>query len=358
MRVLLDGYWWMSGPPSGHMVLREIVGAWRLLFPMDELHLVVPSADLSRARAESPDLVFSGTSLRFHPLINSLGLRRAERRLGTFDATLAQNFAASTRNSGVFVHDVLFQSNPEWFTRAERLYLGLIPLFARRASIVFTSSSTEAERIRAWNPRLRRVEATGLGIPSAIAGAHTEPEADPELRPDGFLLTVGRLNVRKNVGTVIDAAVRSGRVSSDLPLVVVGSPDGRTEDLSAPARAAVQDGSVRFTGAVDDARLAWLYRECRLMLFLSLDEGYGLPPIEALASGAPVVASDRPVLHEVLGDAATYVDPTDTIAVADAVAVELDRPRRRDVRRAPGDRPWADVVTALRTSYLTEPTRR
>ncbi|MGY2897559.1 glycosyltransferase involved in cell wall biosynthesis [Curtobacterium sp. PvP017] len=358
MRVLLDGYWWMSGPPSGRMVLREIVGAWRRSFPADELHLVVPAADVSHARAESPDLVFTGTSLRVHPLMNSLALRRAERRFGPFDATLAQNFAAGTRNSGVFVHDVLFQSNPEWFTRAERIYLSLIPRFARRADIVFTSSRSEAERIRAWNPQLHRVEATGLGVPTAIAREHASTDADPELHPGRFLLTVGRLNVRKNVGTVIEAVVQSGRVSSDLPLVVVGSPDGRAEGLPAAARTAVEDGSVRFTGAVDDARLAWLYCECRLMLFMSLDEGYGLPPIEALASGAPVIASDLPVFHEVLGDAVTYVDPRNTVGVADAVAAEIDRPWRREVHQAPGNRPWADVVSAIRAGYQRENTRR
>ncbi|MBF4605195.1 glycosyltransferase family 4 protein [Curtobacterium sp. VKM Ac-2884] len=358
MRVLFDGYWWMNGPPSGHMVLREVVGAWRQSFPADELHLVVPAVDLSHARAESPDLVFTGTSLRFHPLINSVALRHTDRRLGPFDATLAQNFAAGTRNSGVFVHDVLFQSNPEWFTRTERIYLSLIPRFARRADIVFTSSRTEVERIKAWNPELQRVESTGLGVPTAITREHASTDADPELHPGRFLLTVGRLNVRKNVGTVIDAVVRSGRVSSDFPLVVVGSPDGRTETLSAAARTAVTDGSVRFTGAVDDARLAWLYRQCRMMLFMSLDEGYGLPPIEALASGAPVIASDRPVLHEVLGDAVTYADPRDTVAIADAVAAEFDHPWRRESSQAPGNRPWADVVAAIRAGYQRENARR
>lgn len=357
MRVLLDGYWWMSGPPSGRMVLREIVGAWLENFPDDELHLVVPAADLARARAESPRLGFIGTALRLHPLINSVGLRRAARRRGPFDAVLAQNFATSAQNSGVFVHDVLFQSNPEWFTPVERLYLSLIPMFARRAAVVFTSSSTEARRIRERNRRLTRVEATGLGIPTAIARG-TGSDADPRLTPGKFLLTVGRLNVRKNVNTTIDAALRSGAISPDLPLVVVGTPDGRTEQLSERARAALADGSVRFTGAVDDWRLAWLYRECRVMLFLSLDEGYGLPPIEALASGAPVIASDRPVLHEVLGDAAVYVDPLDTVGVVDALESVLARPWERAATVAPGNRAWSDVVATIRSGYSKDTTRR
>ncbi|WIE65415.1 glycosyltransferase family 1 protein [Curtobacterium sp. MCLR17_036] len=287
-----------------------------------------------------------------HPLINAVALPLAHRWHGPFDATLAQNFAARVEGSGVFVHDVLFQSNPEWFTRTERIYLSAIPRSARRAAVVFTSSHSEQQRISTRNPRLRRVEATGLGLPSAIL--LSQGTADPDLEPGRFLLTVGRLNIRKNVGSVIESALRSARVSPAMPLVVVGSPDGRGEGLSARARAAVADGSIRFTGAVDDARLAWLYRECRLMLFLSLDEGYGLPPMEAAASGAPVVASERPVFREVLGGAASYVDPLDVDSIAEVVQAELDRPWRRDPRSAPGARSWTEVAASIRAGFARE----
>lgn len=246
---------------------------------------------------------------------------------------------------------MLFQTNPEWFTRSERMYLRLIPALARLASVVFTSSGSERSRIIRNNPSLHRVEATGLGTPTALEAT---PDADPSLEPGQFLLTVGRLNVRKNLSRTIDAALVSGRISPAMPLVIVGSRDGRSDSLSEHAEAAIRDGAVRFSGAVEDARLAWLYRETRLMLFLSLDEGYGLPPIEALAAGAPVIASDRAVFRELLGEMVQYCDPADVTQVSQAIEQELDREWSRSPRTAPGNRSWADVVQVMRDSLSTE----
>jgi acetyltransferase-like isoleucine patch superfamily enzyme/glycosyltransferase involved in cell wall biosynthesis len=321
MKILFDGYWLIDGPPSGRMVVKETLRAWATEFPEDDLVVVVPSRHHTHTLDTPENVTLVRSRLRFHPLINGLGLTLMARGLKA-DAIYCQNFSAVSRRSAVFLHDVLFQSNPEWFTRAERIYFGLMIHLARYAGVVLTSSESEKQRIHSHNPTLRRVVATRLGIAPEFSG-DAAVRAVPNLEPGSFLLTVGRLNARKNLDRTIEGALRSGALSSEFPLVVVGEASGRNEDLSASARAAMADGRVRFTGFVDNQQLLWLYANSALMTFLSLGEGYGLPPVEAMALGTPVLVSDLPVLHENLGEYATFVDPEDVDAIATAIKDSL-----------------------------------
>ncbi len=350
MKVLIDAYWMVSGPPSGRMVLREVIRTWRAQHPEDELVLVVPRRDRDRVRAAHPGVDIRATRARSHPVLASVVAPHIARRIGA-DLVVTQNFAPLGRRvrSAVFVHDVLFQTDPSWFTRSERAYLAMIPPLLTRADRVVTSSRVEAARIRRRNPRIREVVAAGLGISAALR--HDAPTRPVDgLVPRSFLLTVGRLNVRKNLSTTVEAAVASGRLSAARPLVVVGEPSGRTETLSAAARSAEASGSIRYLGGVTDDQLRWLYEHCRLMLFLSLDEGWGLPPVEAANLGAPVLVSDRPVFHETLQDDATFVDPDDPEAVTSSLREALDhaddRPPLSDTVRQRSS--WTGIVTAAR----------
>jgi glycosyltransferase involved in cell wall biosynthesis len=345
-RVLLDGYWWVEGPPSNSTVQRELIRAWARRYPDDELVLVVPQAhvDLVRATGGAPDGVrVVGARLRPHgaAVIGEYG--RIARRVGATVA-LTHNFTPRGIPAVVFLHDVLFQQHPEWFTRAERLYLGRVTAGLPRAARVVTSSAHEAARIEHLNPRASGV--TPIGIAPDPELMTVEPVRPASLgNVDGFLLTVGRLNVRKNLGTAVAAALRSGAVGRRTPLVVVGERDGRDPGFGPEVQEAVESGSVVFPGYVSNAELSWLYRHATSFVFLSLDEGYGLPPVEALAFGTPVVASDIDVFRETVGGHARLVDPTDVAAAASAIRVDLESPRRVE-----GFVPlsWDDAADALR----------
>lgn len=350
MRILVDGYWWVEGPTSNRMVLQEIVRRWASDYPDDQLILAVPT-DATASIPDSEGVQLVRTRIRIHPAINFLELPVIA-RLRRADAILAFNFAANSTSGVVFLHDVLFQSNPEWFTGLERAYFGAMPLLARRARSVVTSSRAERSRICRFNPRLRRVVSAGLSVASSFdAVGATDP--DLGLSNGKYLLCVGRLNVRKNLAVTMRAALRSGVLSEDFPLVVVGEPSGRIPQLDDEFRSAIAAGTLRIVGRVSDTHLKWLYRHCALFACLSLDEGFGLPPVEAASVGCQVLASDIPVFRETVGPHATFVDATDVNAIADAI--------RDIVRRPPPAHPtgygpthsWSTVCAAIRNELVS-----
>lgn len=351
MRALLDGYWWEDGPPSGRLVLRETVGQWAESFPADELFLAVPSRTAEAARASVPAGVrVVSTRLPMHPVINCVELPLIARRLGRVDAILAQNFSPAHRSSVVYVHDVLFQSNPEWFTRTERAYLSMIPGLARLAGSIVTSSESERRRVQAHNPSLRRIAISGLGVARTLLAV---PPQKPEvaLNRDRFVLAVGRINVRKNLQRTIDASLDTGLITPRYPLVIVGEPSGKKDRMPDSTRHAISNRQVIFTGRMSEGELRWLYENCDFFCCLSLGEGFGLPPLEARSFGAPVLVSDLEVFQETLGTGAEYVDPENQAAISASMTKLATRGRVRS-RSEPASgtigSEWSEVIRMLR----------
>lgn len=316
MRIVVDGYWWHRGPHSNRMVLLEVVTHWIEFFPDDELILVVPRQTRLRDPYPYPPGVTIVTSqLGFHPAINAIELPLI-RRVRRAHAILTFNFSALSRRSVCFIHDVLPQTNPEWFTPVERAYCHIIPIIARWPTAVVTTSVSERNRIATNNPRLRRVIPCGLAISSALRDAEPHP-SDHLLVSRRFIVSVGRFNVRKNIHTTIEALLHSGLLRPEFPLVLVGESSGATADISGYAEA-IENGSVTVIERMTEGQLKWLYMNCRMFVCMSLDEGFGLPVVEAALFGAPVLASDIPVFHETVGGHAQFVHPTDIDAIAKA----------------------------------------
>ncbi|CAN5330320.1 hypothetical protein BH11ACT1_BH11ACT1_12690 [soil metagenome] len=349
-RVLLDGYWWVEGPPSNSTVQRELIRAWARLYPDDDLVLVVPAphVDVVRDRPDLPErMTVIGARLRPHGAAVVAEYRSIARRVGATVA-VTHNFTPHRIPTVVFLHDVLFQQHPEWFTRSERLYLRAVTAGLPRAARVVTSSSHEAARIEHANPRVTGVLPIGIAPdPELVSAEPVRPSTLGDV--DGFVLTVGRLNVRKNLGTAVAAALASGVVGPRMPLVVVGERDGRDPGFGPEVHESVAAGSVVFPGYVSNAELAWLYGHATSFVFLSLDEGYGLPPVEALAFGTPVVASDIGVFRETIGGRARLVDPVDVTAAAEAIRHDVLNPHRVE-----GFAPlsWDDAADDLRRAVV------
>lgn len=345
MRVFFGGFWWARGPASNRQVLREFIWAWEREFPQDEITVAVRRASIHIAQSELPDRV-TVVGLRLKPQGVSVILEQPfiARRMHA-DVSITHNFTPAFGPAAVFIHDYMFLTSPEWFTLKERAYFSLMPVTARRATWVFTSSQSEADRISRLS-RGRTVIPVGLAIGRGLANAAPRrPEGVDGISGD-FLLCVGRLNARKNLANTIEAALASGRATEESPLVIVGEPQGRSADLPAAVTEAVDRGAVRFLGFIDDAELAWLYRNTSLLLFLTRDEGFGLPVLEARYFGAPVVVSDIPVFREILGPNASYADPDDVSAIADTIRAAP----KRTATMGPSDLgySWEASVHAMR----------
>ncbi len=353
LRVLLDTYWWFDGPTSLRNVVRSIARTWAEDFPDDRVTLTARPAQVEPLREVLAGL---GIEAEVRPVprwarIHALAAVSLARHAPGHDLLLAQNFSARGRGGALsctFVHDAMYVEHPEWFLPVERAYLAGIRPLLRRARLVFTSSRTEAARIeRLWPETAGRVHAVGLHTPRELLEAG-------ERRPQGvgdepYLLVVGRLNVRKNLARLVEAFLAS-TTSSSTRLLVVGQPDGLGELVPA------DDSRVAVLSRIDDAELAWLYRHARAFVFPSLDEGFGLPLVEARTMGAHVLASDIPVFRE-LGLADDYFDPR---SVGD-IAMALDRIPETPAAHAPLTTSWSETVAAIRDAaleHLAEPARR
>jgi glycosyltransferase involved in cell wall biosynthesis len=177
-----------------------------------------------------------------------------------------------------------------------------------------------------------------------------------------YALYVGGHERRKNLATVFQAMAKFWSAHG---FVAEMRLTGRLDSLQSDARTAFDrlppNAPVRFLGFVDDEALERLYRQAALLILLSKDEGFGLPVLEAMAHGCPVLAANRASLPEVVGDAGVLVDADDANAAANAIHMLLDDQRLRERLINAGKtraRHWSWEQTARRIRTLYEPASR
>ncbi len=197
-----------------------------------------------------------------------------------------------------------------------------------------------------------RITTTPLGAPRWAA----DVRAARGSTPGSAFLFVGTLEPRKNLGVLLDAYTRLVTERPDAPaLLLAGRPTPPRSRGSPRLEKPPLAGRARVLGYVDDATRRRLYREARALVLPSLDEGFGLPALEGLACGVPVVASAAGSLPEVVGDAGTLVDPRDADAWTRALASLLDdRTAQAWARRGPSRAAaftWDATATATRRAY-------
>jgi len=247
------------------------------------------------------------------------------------DALHVQYFAPLTYAGPVvvMVHDLSFLYVAS-STPGLRLALRtLVPWSVRRAARVITPSEFTRRDLEArYGVAPDRIRVTWNGVresfrplpETAIRAVLTRYGLEP-----GFIFSLGRLNRRKNLGTLLRAfAVLRARGRADLQLVIAGKVDYGGEELVRAFRASGGSSRVHWVGAIPDADLPAFYAGATCFVYPSLFEGFGLPLVEAMACGCPVVSSDRTACPEVVGPAGLLVDPEDVTAIADAIAHILD----------------------------------
>lgn len=351
--ILFDAYWYHKGPPSQRHVMREMIEHWKHEYPEDRIGLLVRRKHITHVREEVGDeFLLYPTNLWPHALtvIFESWLAKSGFRP---DIVLSHNFASPfTRRSVVFIHDFLFVDHPEWFSRMERIYFSLMPITARSASLILTSSAIESTRIRSHLPH-KHVLPVGIGMSMELVTSIADANISTRLNivSGSFDLTVGRLNIRKNLAMTIKASLASGRATPSHPLVIVGEKDGRSETLDEEILLAVDAGAVVFAGFVSDAELKWLYSNAALFIFASLGEGFGMPPVEATYLGCPTVVSDLAIFHETLGETAQYVDTSDLASFVSAL--ENIESGVQDSHSPASRLSWKTIVRSIRSSIVT-----
>ncbi|MGO1074599.1 glycosyltransferase family 4 protein [Inquilinus sp. CA228] len=243
------------------------------------------------------------------------------------------------RRQVVSILDMSPVDHPEWFTpRFAAWYKMIVTSVARRAARVLTVSQFSAGRIAELSGRpLDRIDVAYPGVdPRFFNAAPGEALARYDLAGRPYVLIIGTLEPRKNLERAIEAwRLAQPKLGRDAVLAIGGGLSNPRIFKDAALGAEIPN--VRLLGYVDDALLPGLYAGASAFLYPSVYEGFGLPPLEALAAGAPVVTSRDTVMAEIVGPAALLVDPHDAGAIADGLVEVLRGPTAAvEARRAAG----------------------
>jgi glycosyltransferase involved in cell wall biosynthesis len=346
----------LAGPEPEELAL--VPFTWRGTGDLPAATPAGPRVRVGRRRAPARLLQAAWSRLPWPPV---------EWLAGPVDVFHATNFTAPpTRRAAtvVTIHDLTYLRHPEMVSDASARYRHLVPRALDRGALVVTpTAAVAAEVAEAYGLDTDRLVVTPLGVDDSWR--RTAPPDPAWLAAHGlpgrYLLFVGNREPRKNLGTLL-AAYRSlleSRVGAGAapappaapPLVLVGPPGwGETLDT-----AGLPADAVRTPGYLPEPDLALVVAGAAALVVPSWYEGFGLPALEALACGTPVVASDLPAHREVLGDQAHLFPPGDPAALAAALAKVLDDPGGEPARAARRTRAagftWENCATATLSAY-------
>ena len=266
------------------------------------------------------------------------------RRLSGEMAALARRWNADVAHSTYFapyrlpcpvavsVHDVSFRRFPEFFSRRDRLLFStLLPGSLRRAAGILTLSSHSRDEVREFYPGLRAGIHVVPAAPAAVFQPLDAAAVEPVLVRNGirrpYLLAVGSIQPRKNLLRLIEAYAEVHRAHPQVQMVIVGPGGFRASHIRDAIVERGLSDAVRWLGYITDADLAAIYNASVALVYPSVYEGFGLPVIEAMACGRPVVAANTSSLPEVAGDAGVLVDPFSVASLRDAMLRILDDPQ-------------------------------
>ncbi|NRA67494.1 MAG: glycosyltransferase family 4 protein [Pseudobacteriovorax sp.] len=272
-----------------------------------------------------------GESFRNH-LWEQITLPRLARKYGVDILHSPANMAPLmySGKSVVHIHDLCFVVNPQWYSFLfHRVYNFVVPRLAKKSTIVVTNSNNSRNDLFQFcDVDSEKVRLIYWAVDETF---HNPPEDDvlDKVEEDNYILYVGSLEPRKNISTLIRAYEKLRESNPDInsKLILIGGESPLFADAQLQIRKYKQD--IVFKGFVTDELLKAYYRKAAVVAYPSLYEGFGLPPLEAMACSAPVVTSNTSSIPEVVGDAALLVSPYDVGQVASALALVIQSPELR-----------------------------
>ena len=346
--------------------VRNLVRHLARLDQTNEYVLICRPEDVDEARAVGPNfraLVSHARPYSVRELVTvPLKLHGAH-----VDVFHAPHYVVSPLTTGplvVTIHDCIHLRFPQYLpNRVAHAYARFFMRFAawRAARVLTVSEASKQDILHYLRTPAENIEVIYNGLderfsvaPSADAISRTR---ERYLLDAPFVLYAGNIKPHKNLDRLIDAfALLRRRDRGDLKLLIIGDEISKYPNLRRLVHRHQLHQHVRFLGFVPDATLAVLYRLAAVFVFPSLYEGFGFPPLEAMASGTPVITSNVSSLPEVVGDAALLIDPLDPQAIADAMArVLTDEALRADLIRRGHARVqafrWERSVARIRDVY-------
>jgi glycosyltransferase involved in cell wall biosynthesis len=333
MRIGIDAKSFFRGSVSTRIVLQNLLPELFELYPEHEWIIFLDKKDKQAPFpfiSANVKLVYCWADINF---ISNVFLLTGKLRSLRVEAVVYQTFPSISHKvpAITFIHDVLFREYPQFFTWKELLYFFPISWLARnRCDRLMATTNYVSNDLLKYNytNSISRIDLVPLAVSNAYKPVeHHDPDKLKAVKekyalPDGFLLFVGRLNVRKNIENLLKAIMLIR--DTQIQLVIVGKADWKTPDLKELLGKPELKKRIMMAGAMNDDELILTYSMAKIFCFPSFAEGFGLPPLEAMASGVPVIVSEKTALPEVCGNAAIYTDPHNPKSIALAIDRLLD----------------------------------
>lgn len=263
--------------------------------------------------------------------------------------------------AAVTVHDILFESHPQYF---EKIFVARSRILVRRSirqsDLIFTVSDYSCREIATiYSVPAERIRTIPNGVDPGRFFAGDEGVDSIRtlgLTPRRYYLTVGRLEPRKNHANLLRAWANLS--SPRPPLVIVGQRDFRYSETFGLLHALQLEHDILILEEISDLTLPALYRHARGFVYSSHAEGFGMPLLEAMASGVPIISSPQTALSEIGGDAVLWADPNNASDISRAVAtLDRDESLRQELIRRGLERSqrysWDRAAAIVRDAYLS-----
>jgi len=348
MKIAIDGKSFFRGPVSTRIILQNLVPELVSLYPEIDWVIFLDKKDKAygfpcKGKNIHLQYIWAGVNQVSNLLMVPRYLKKHK-----IDLIVYQMFPAiaTSTPSIAFIHDVLFRDFPEFFTWKEKLYFFPISFLTRRVNRLMATTEFVAGDLVKHNYVSDRsmIDIVPLGVSGEFKPAEKHDAAFLESvkkrlqLPDRFLLFVGRLNVRKNLENLLRAVALLQ--DKQVPLIIVGKAEWKVPELSNLISDPANRKRIIMLGDISDQDLLAVYALSTIFCYPSFAEGFGLPPLEAMASGVPIVVSNTTSLPEVCGDAGTFADPHQPSAIAEAIDSLLsnsnlyDQKKNEGIRRA------------------------
>jgi glycosyltransferase involved in cell wall biosynthesis len=345
--TVLEGEAARRRPDGIAVYTRELVAAYALRDDVTAVPVVMGTREARDAGADVlvlPHDAAISAALSWATGADCRGARRLAERIDVYHATDYRIPRLRRIPVCATLHDAIPLSHPHWSNPRLRAAKNLVLLRAAQWAqcVITVSHSMVPEVVEHYRIPEKRIHVVHNGVDAAWFVREPAERIEAVRSQFGllpqYLLFVGTLQPRKNVGRIVAAFERlPASLVGGRQLVIAGKAGWRSDDIVASLRVAAARGGVRWLDYVDAGDMRALYQGASGFVFPSLYEGFGLPVLEAFATGVPVITSTTTSLPEVAGDAALLVDPTDVDALAEAMASLLADSQLSDHLRAAGN---------------------